>query len=254
MADRLITQEVVMARKKTAIDELETWSVPPSRLRSWAASQPALAADDFAQLRETLLGKQTSYSRKDEILAALIRISRTDSEAVTAVVVCLLPGVRLLIRRLSIGFDVDEVRAELLSHLVARIRAYDLARRPHKIAANLLLDTKSRTTRWLRDQAEYARRNELVAAIGRKVVDEAEEEGPLAQAVAEGAISHLEAALILATRLDGIPLRAAGQACGLSYEATKMRRRRAEAAFVEWLDRRQVSGTASPDREDSPGG
>lgn len=59
---------------------------------------------------------------------------------------------------------------------------------------------------------------------------------PLRPAIGAGVLTDLEVALIDATRLRGIGLRDAAALLGLSYEAAKKRRRRAEVVWAQWWD------------------
>jgi hypothetical protein len=56
----------------------------------------------------------------------------------------------------------------------------------------------------------------------------------LALAVEAGVLCAEDAVLIRATRLDGVRLCDAARLCGLSYQAAKKRRRRAEVAWATW--------------------
>lgn len=58
--------------------------------------------------------------------------------------------------------------------------------------------------------------------------------GVLADTTAGGVLAPVDAVLIKATRLNGIRLGDAALLLGLSYEAAKKRRQRAEATWVEW--------------------
>lgn len=57
----------------------------------------------------------------------------------------------------------------------------------------------------------------------------------VARAVAEGVISRFEADLIVTTRLDGRSLIDVGEALGMTANALRMRRRKAEARLAAWL-------------------
>jgi hypothetical protein len=56
----------------------------------------------------------------------------------------------------------------------------------------------------------------------------------MADAVAAGTMTPLDAALIRATRLDGVGLATTARLLGLSYAAASKRRRRAEMAWAAW--------------------
>jgi hypothetical protein len=57
----------------------------------------------------------------------------------------------------------------------------------------------------------------------------------LADAVAEGVLTTSEAELVGETRVGGVPLGELAGRWGISYQAVKKRRQRAEARLVPWL-------------------
>jgi hypothetical protein len=67
-------------------------------------------------------------------------------------------------------------------------------------------------------------------------------------AVTAGVLGTFDATLIEATRLNGLSLVDAAMLLGVSYEAAKKRRRRAEAAWVAWWgpDQRPVHVGVEP--------
>jgi DNA-directed RNA polymerase specialized sigma24 family protein len=199
------------------------------------AQEPALAGLDLAAVRALLLDRATSYADRDVLLAALLRLARTDADAATAVVVCLLPGLRRALRRLSVGVDRRDVDAELVAQTYVRVVDYDLGRRPERIAANLLLDALGRTLAWLRREGAWL--TATVPLDGARLPDTPAPDLPdlLHVAVASGVVSARDAALVRATRLDDIPMAESAVAAGLSYDAAGKRRQRTEARLRAWL-------------------
>jgi hypothetical protein len=67
-------------------------------------------------------------------------------------------------------------------------------------------------------------------------------------AVTAGVLGAFDAALIEATRLNGLSLADAARLLGVSYEAAKKRRRRAEVAWLAWWspDQRPVHTMVEP--------
>jgi len=146
-------------------------------------------------------------------------------------VYCLLPGLVGVTRRFCGLFNAADVWSETVVRLVDRVARYDFDRRPQRIAANLLLDTLNGVCRWARVESRTTQRaagldSEDSADISPRIA--------LAEAVARRVIDDLDAALIAASRVAGLPLRAAADLVGLSYEAAKKRRQRAEAALRIW--------------------
>lgn len=230
---------------------LAQWSPSAARWQAWAVDEPALAGHDLRSLSGLLLSDATLHDRRDDVLAALLRLSRTDNEAAVALIVCLLPGLSRLAHRLGRGVD-DEARADLWSELVAQtfahIRTYDLVRRPSKIAANLLLDAMSHTLRALRVEWEWVAATCPLDVALLPAAHPPDEPCPVGLGVERGVLSARDAALITSTRLDGVALRAAAHVSGASYEAVKKRRHRAERALLRWLHVTQHRAGDSPAR------
>ena len=223
-------------------------SIPPPaqrRFRVWAAQEPALAALDFQAMRDLLLDdhEPIDHDRKDQLLAALIRLARTDHDAGTGLLVCLLPGIKAKLRDHARGLDPDEAASVLVAALWQRIRSYPLDRRPRKIALNLLLDAA-------RDV--IAARNAQKAWDNHAQLDDqdhdTEDTDP---GYTPGLIWHLvrcagvltprEIILIDATRLRGLPLTDLARLLGIGHEAAKKARRRAELKLAAyWANSRDA--------------
>jgi DNA-directed RNA polymerase specialized sigma24 family protein len=206
----------------------------PARLRAWAREEPALAA--FAS-PSALIRFLHSRGRadKDTVLRALLARARTDPLAARVVLQALRPGLKGLAKRIFLhADDVGELWQLLLASAWERIRTYPLERRPHRIAANLLLDTMRATLTEL--ARERSRRGEIPArpvvptAAARVVAPDVET--VLARAVAAGAISADEAELILRTRIDEEPLASAAREFGVSYNVVRVRLQRAERRLL----------------------
>lgn len=213
---------------------LESWAPPDGRLATWSLMEPALSDLDFGGLIAELHDRSTANERKNALLAALIRTaSGGDEQAVTAVVVCLLPGVKTLARRLVGSAEQAELWSELVMQLVAHVRRYDLHRRPQRIAANLLLDTLSHTLPFVRRERGWQSIRRCLNDVDLSASPAYESEPcPVGSAVTDGALSTADGALILATRLGGFELAEMARLLGLSYEAVKKRRQRAEALLL----------------------
>jgi hypothetical protein len=203
----------------------------------WQRTEPVLARCDFAGLRRTLLDRGAEPVHKDALLRALLGIAqhRAERHARTAVVVCLLPGLCGIARRYQDVLGHDDVWAEALAGAWMHASTYDTARRPRRVAANLLWDTTAhvacvvRRERAWRDHAELDDRVEVAA------IDGGDHGRPvLADAVTAGVLTQLDATLVEATRLHGVELADAAMLTGMSYEAAKKRRRRAEVAWLCW--------------------
>jgi hypothetical protein len=89
--------------------------------------------------------RRGATAQSDDLLAALARLAACDCGddplAARALLQLLLPGAAALAYRLA-HLPRAEAIAAVLSTLSCRIRTYPWRRRPHRIAANLLLDTE----------------------------------------------------------------------------------------------------------------
>lgn len=128
-----------------------------------------------------------------------------------------------------------ELWAQITASFLEVAASYNLVRRPHRVAKNLLLDTLRRTLRWL-----HAHHGQAKALGGRRVsVDvtiEMIEAMPYLQAlVRRGVLDDEDAAILLATRIVGERLPTVARQRGASYEALRKRRQRAERAIWDYL-------------------
>lgn len=135
-----------MTRQPVVCDALERWTPGTATTHRWASAEPSLAGLDFDATLRLLHDRNTPHDRKDDILTALVRLAASDPDAATAVVVCLLPGLKAIARRLHGRCSSGELWGELLTQLLEHVHRYDLERRPRRIAANLLLLLWSCTT------------------------------------------------------------------------------------------------------------
>ena len=161
-----------------------------------------------------------------------------DDAVVVALVSCLEPGLRSIVRRAGMHPADEDAWSEATTILLERVARYDLARRPNRVAANLLLDTLHGLVKWSR--RERHRRNvELLAEAPPPAAtagDIGSSHDVVAEAVAAGVLTRVDGRIVTATRIDGVPLGDVAVLVGLSYEAAKKRRQRAEASLVAWLD------------------
>lgn len=217
---------------------LERYRPTRRQLADWAAREPDLAGAGagVAELRAGQLDPAVPLAVKDRRLRALIRLARTDSDALTALLACLLPVLRTLAGRYrgSLGDDAWPAAVEALC---VAVRSYPLDRRPGWVARNLAraANARLRATR-AREDAWAARTTDLDAPLGEPAA-----EGDvyvrllLRQAVDAGVVTPAVAELIELTRIHGVPLAAVAECTGVSYEALKKRRQRGEAALAAWL-------------------
>jgi hypothetical protein len=208
----------------------------PGRLRAWADHEPALApfAADPVRLIAFLRGSAPAAA-KDELLVALVRIAADEALAARVVLEAIVPGmVRLAERIIFDARDRDELWALLLGHAWQLIRRYPLARRPSRVAANLLLEVRraalSDFTRDRRGRRELTEQDCSLATSSSGDVD-----ALLGRAVTAGAVSAEDAELVLKTRIDGISLARLAAESGIAYHTLNVRRLRAERRLLVFL-------------------
>jgi DNA-directed RNA polymerase specialized sigma24 family protein len=210
--------------------------VLPERLRAWARGEPTLAAFPEPPRLIAFL-RSSSAASKDAVLRPLVRIARDEPLAARVVLEALAPGLTRLAERVIFDErDRDELWALILGHAWQQIRSYPLERRPSKIAANLILETRraalAEFTRNRRRRHELPPRplSERATAPASADVDTL-----LGRAVAAGAISADEAELIMQTRIDEVPLRQLAAERRLAYHTLNVRRLRAEKRLLLFL-------------------
>jgi hypothetical protein len=211
--------------------------VLPERLRAWARGEPALAAFPEPPRLIGFLRSSSSAASKDAVLRPLLRIARDEPLAARVVLEALAPGLTRLAERVIFDErDRDELWALILGHAWQQIRSYPLERRPSKIAANLILETRrAALAEFTRDRP---RRHELPPRpLSERATPSASADVDtlLARAVAAGAISADEAELILRTRIDEVPLRQLAAERKLAYHTLNVRRLRAEKRLLLFL-------------------
>lgn len=232
------------------LDALELAPVPGRRrFRAWSAAEAILAGLDAERIRRVLLDDTppVDYEHRDDLLAALLRLARTDEDAGQFLMLCLLPGVRARLRRHGQGLEREEAAAIMVGALWRRIRTYPLDRRPRRIALNLLLDathdfiaTRDRERAWT-THAQLTDESDLD--------DTADELGPSPELMWHAAttarvISIPQATLLDATHLRGLPLRDTAALLGMGHAAAKQSRRRGGQRFAHWWvpdDRRHAA-------------
>jgi hypothetical protein len=176
----------------------------------------------------------------DRVLVALVaRSVEGDALASRVLLQLLLPGVRRLARTWWVLGDAEERAAAAVAATYDRIRRYPLARRPRRVAANVLMDAAADLRRAARAAAPvpasaFDAVEALEASIGRagSVHPAVELADVLTDAVADGLVSAADAELIAASRIAGTSLSEIARRRGAKLRTLQWRRKRAEAALV----------------------
>jgi DNA-directed RNA polymerase specialized sigma24 family protein len=208
------------------------------RLPEWGAREPALARFRSPDEVIRFLVRPGPWAARDAVLAALVAQARVEPLAARVVLAALLPGLKRIAEEVILDArDREELWQLLLACAWERIRGYPLERRPSRIAANLLLDARRRALdAFTRDRGLRS----PVAPTAPPLPATAEPAGGdvevlLARAVQAGALSAEEARLILETRFYGVALASIATARRESYDALRIRRRRAERRLLLFL-------------------
>jgi DNA-directed RNA polymerase specialized sigma24 family protein len=223
----------------SVFDQLDReWAWIARHVPSPPALSSALDAGGAGTLDELhTFVKAASPDRADAVLAELARLATRDDLAARALLQMLLPGARRLATRWWAVGDPDERAAASVSAVYGRIRSYPFERRPHRIAANVLLDA----TVELRRIAQRRLASSAVLPLPDTTIPQSPPErhaaeelaSLLADAVRSGIISRPDAELVALTRIEGRRLADLAETRGAPLRTLQGRRRRAEAALIE---------------------
>jgi hypothetical protein len=212
---------------------LERTTPPGAQWAAWTQAEPALADLGYRDMRWQL--RTAGPARKDELLGALVRLVQTDPAAFGVLAACLLPALCHRIAQHAPSLDRQDALAVITAGLYEAAVRYDVEAHPRFVAEKLL----ALPTRRLRRAVAVDRRWNAHARHAGDGVSHAA--GPelsprwlLAAAVDAGVLVEHEARLIFDTRVHGRTLPEVADELGLTYEAAKKRRRRAEARWAAW--------------------
>lgn len=213
------------------------------RLLEWGRKERALARFRSPEELIRFLRRPGLWAAKDTVLGALLARARVEPLAGRVVLEAILPGLKRTAERVILdAHDREELWQLLLACAWEQIRTYPLERRPARVAANLLLDTRRRALdeftreRLPRTELPY----EALAVPAAAADPESDVEVLLDRAVAAGAITHDEAQLVLRTRIDGLSVTAVADELDLPYITAYMRRHRAERRLLVFIGHRPV--------------
>jgi hypothetical protein len=216
-----------------------------ARFAAWRLKAPALAQFEDPTALVRFMRGAGSRAEKDAVLCALLIWAKHESLGARVVLQVIWPGLlRLSARIMPDGREREELRSIMCLAVWEGIRDYPVARRPRRVAANLLLDTMHRTL------VELARESAWLAARSSTGVERHRHEVPdeltsnvdslLDEAIRAGAVSAQEAEMILSSRIDGVELAELARCADVSYNTMKLRRQRAERRLLLFLGYRAV--------------
>jgi hypothetical protein len=176
-----------------------------------------------------------SPAESDPLLLCLVgRAAEGDQLAGRVMLQLLLPGIRRLARKWwALGSECER-EAAAVAAVYDRIRRYPLARRPGKVAANILLDAGAILRRQVHDSRgliglDAVRELSADAAVDHPSLELAE---VLHDAVREGVLTPADAELIAASRIGGRRLADLAAERGAALRTVQKHRHAAEAALV----------------------
>lgn len=201
---------------------------------------------DLAELRRLLLGPAATDALKDVAWAELVRRAHTGDPAwVIGCVGVAMPGLKNVAARVirtSPAHLADDIVSELLTEFVTQLRRIDA--RSQRIATRLLWWARKAALRVREREARHAQPYpaELTMTGVGPAVDPVE---VLAEAVRGKVITAAAAALINATRLEGVTLRAYAAARGIPEDRLRKMRKAAETRLARAIRDGQVSANLS---------
>jgi len=232
-------------------------TLAPTPLPARWRDDPALAAHDTLADLVAVTERRADPAASDRILAALVRRAGDDDAddvaddlAARTLLQMLLPGAKALARRLLWLGDPAERAAAVVACLYEQIRTYPFRRRPARVAANLLGDTRQRLLHAARTSAGSGGVTELsledlaeqgglpepatatALATGLEPSPAEELLALLAWAVDDGHLTGAQARLIGQSRIADTPCEELGAAAGLGAHSLRRRRQRAEHALM----------------------
>jgi hypothetical protein len=225
--DRLQKEWQYLAQSSRSAQALAAWS-----------SDPALAG--FSDLEEMVVEIQRRGCPEvsDRILLALLRRAAVDNLAAQTVLQALMPGLKSLMSAYRLTGEPEEVATAVVEAAFERIRRYPCDRRPARVAANLLHDTRQML--WREGRREHNFRltteplSEPVMNAPKAATPSATDElvDLVGEAVRRGRVSPSGARLILLTRVLDVPIEELAEETGTKALILRKRRVRAQAALA----------------------
>jgi hypothetical protein len=208
------------------------------RLTEWSRTSRQLRGFNDLGAVVDYANRRGKPRESDQVLSALAQRASTDDVAARTLLQAVMPGMRSLAHRYSeVASSVGEDPVSLVIGLTyERIRTYPFDRRPQRIAANVLLDTRQRLQRTVgrpRPTIVSLESLSLEPAGGGPSADESC--ALLDRAVARRVIAARDADLIALTRLRDHPIAELADHLGCRAQTLRQRRRRAEARLVALL-------------------
>jgi len=214
---------------------------PESRraLACWS-EDPALGgfADLYAVVAE--IQRRGRPAESDRILLALLRRAPSDDVACRTVLQAVMPVLKSLMSAYQLTGAPEDVSTATVEAAFERIRRYPCDRRPARVAANLLNDTRQVLWR----AARRERRLSLaIEPFTKEVLEDLDDRSSepsapdelvdlVGEALRLGHVQPAGARVILLTRVIDVPIDDLASEMGLKAPTLRKRRQRAEAALA----------------------
>lgn len=177
----------------------------------------------------------------DRILLALLRRAPSEGLAARTVLQAVMPGLKSLMSAYQLTGEPEEVSTAVVEAAFERIRRYPCDRRPARVAANLLNDTRQILWRAsLKERSLRVTTEPITEVTMERLVDQPASPSTtdelvdlVAEAVRLGHVERSGARLILLTRILDASVEDLAREMGLKGPTLRKRRHRAEAALAE---------------------
>lgn len=188
----------------------------------------------------TATGAQVPGTVRDAVWAELVRRARLHPGVWTlAAAGMAVPALRKLAAGFARSYDgpIEDLDADILTGFLEQLAVVDTGKQG--IFPDLWWAARRTGSRTSAAQIDFTRHAAGYASVPPPAPC-GHEDLVLARAQRHGVITAEDAELIGMTRLDGMSLAEAAEALGASKNAVKIRRQRAEARLVAWIEGRRV--------------
>ena len=188
----------------------------------------------------TATGTQVPDTVRDAVWAELVRRCRQQPGVWTVAAAGMaLPALRKLAAGFARSYDgpIEDLDADILTGFLEQLAVVDTGKQG--IFPDLWWAARRAGSRTSAAEIDFMRHAAGYASAPPPAPC-GHEDLVLARAQRHGVITAEDAELIGMTRLDGMSLAEAAQALGASKNAVKIRRQRAEARLVAWIEGRRV--------------
>jgi hypothetical protein len=206
------------------------------RLHGWANTDDRLAGFADLEALRLYVHRRDQPAASDRVLAALAALAADDDLAARTVLQTLAPGlIRVACGYRGAGPSEDDVANTVVAAAFERIRTYPIERRPQRIAANVLFDTRQAVSRSLyrpRVREIATAETGAFASLGCEPSPTGELIALVDEATRRKKMTCDEARLILLTRVCDVSVTQIAREQGAVVQSLRRRRLRAESRLA----------------------